>query len=76
MQILEKVRETRVAVDDEEFKPGIFCFAAPVFSHRREALYSIGISGSADMIKPWSREYGTLIREAGREASDLLGYSG
>lgn len=70
---LQRVRKERLAYDNEEYKPGIACFAAPVFNHRREVLYTIGISGSAEMIRPRLKEYGNIVRLAGIEASSLLG---
>ncbi len=74
--ILDRVRKERLASDDEEFKPGIFCFAAPIFNHRRETIFSIGISGPVERIKPHSRSFGEIVKKAAIEASGLLGYSG
>lgn len=73
LSTLQRVRKDRLAYDNEEFKPGIACFAAPVFNHHRNVLYTIGISGSAEMIRPRVKEYGNIVRLAGIEASSLLG---
>ncbi len=70
------VQRTRLAVDNGEFKPGIICFAAPVLNNRNEAQFSIGISGPSDLITPSYEEFGNLVREAGIEASMLLGNAG
>jgi len=72
-EVLKHVRINRVAYDNEEYKPGIVCVAAPVLDHRQHALYSIGISGPADLIRPHWEEYSRIVRDAGMEASGLLG---
>ena len=74
MRSLDPVRARRLAVDDEEYKKGIVCFASPVLNHRKQALFSIGISGPADLIRPHSNDFGEIVRQAGIDASLLLGY--
>jgi len=37
--------ETGVAFDDEEFSPGLFCVAMPIFTPQKELLCSISLSG-------------------------------
>jgi len=71
---LGKVRKIRLAVDDEEYRSGIVCFAAPVFNHLGEVQYSIGISGLRDAIKPFTGKFGEIVRLSGIEASEILGY--
>lgn len=75
-KILEDVRRNGLARDEEEFKRGIFCFASPVFNHRREAFCSIGISGPRNIIKPQAARLGKAVKEAAAEASLLLGCPG
>lgn len=72
---LAAVRRERIAEDNEEYKAGIICFAAPVLNNRNEAEYSLGISGPRDQVAPRRREFITLVLEAGIEASRLLGSS-
>lgn len=74
MRSLDPVRARRLAVDDEEYKKGIVCFASPVLNHRKQALFSIGISGPADLIRPHTDDFGEIVRQAGIDASLLLGY--
>lgn len=71
---LEQVRRDHLAVDNEEYRSGIVCFAAPVFDHTRKVKFSIGISGLGDLIKPNADKYGALVKQAGMDASLLLGY--
>jgi IclR family transcriptional regulator, KDG regulon repressor len=72
---LESVRTNRVAIDDEEYRPGIVCFAAPVFDYRNQACFSIGISGLRDAIQPHSKAYCDVVMQAGAEASTLMGHT-
>lgn len=46
-QEIQRVRERRYAVDDEELAPGLRCVAAPVFDHTGRAVYAISVSGPA-----------------------------
>jgi DNA-binding IclR family transcriptional regulator len=75
-QHLVLVRDERVAIDDEEYRPGIVCFAAPTFDYRKRACYSIGISGLRDAIRPYSEKYCDIVKQAGAEASALMGCPG
>ncbi len=70
---LEHVRETRLAMDNEEYKPGVVCFAAPVLDHRKRSIFSVGISGPVNLILPHTEEIGNIIKNAGIEISALLG---
>jgi IclR family transcriptional regulator, KDG regulon repressor len=72
---LAAVRRKRIAVDDEEYKAGIVCFAAPVLNNRNEAEYSLGISGPRDRMIERREEFMALVRDAGIEVSRLLGSS-
>ena len=71
---LKLVRKNRLAIDDEEYRQGIMCIAAPIFNHQSIGQFSIGISGLKDAIKPQTREFGSIIKAAGQEASALLGH--
>lgn len=72
---LDRVRKERVAYDREEYKTGIACIASPVMDHRRRAIYSIGISGPKELIIPHLDDYGAIVKQAGQEASLLMGYT-
>lgn len=74
MRSLDVVKARRLAVDDGEYKKGIICYASPVLNHRKRAVFSIGISGPADLIKPFADSFAEIVRGAGIEASLLLGY--
>ena len=71
---LKQVRRDRLAVDDEEYRPGIVCLAAPVFDHLAQARYAIGISGLREAIKPHEEAYRGIVREAGIHLSAQLGF--
>ncbi|PKL39939.1 MAG: hypothetical protein CVV44_06875 [Spirochaetae bacterium HGW-Spirochaetae-1] len=73
-RVLE-ARRDRIALDNEEYKPGVVCYAAPVLNNRGDVAYSVGISGSRDLIMPHQESYSEIIRNAGLEISSLLGYS-
>jgi IclR family transcriptional regulator, KDG regulon repressor len=71
---LKEIRKIRLAFDDEEYRSGIVCFAAPVFNHVGEVVYSLGISGLRDVIKPEKKRFGDIVKKAASEASELLGF--
>jgi IclR family KDG regulon transcriptional repressor len=75
-RVLNTVRRDRLAQDDGEHKNEIACLAAPILDHRNHVLFSIGISGPRDMIIPHFEDYKKIIRDAGIEASTLLGNNG
>ncbi|TAL29742.1 MAG: IclR family transcriptional regulator [Spirochaetes bacterium] len=70
---LATVRTLGLAKDIEEYRTGIVCYAAPVRDRRGEVRYSIGISGQCDIMRPHAKLYSGIIRDAGREASLMLG---
>lgn len=43
-KLLEKVRETGVAIEREEFQPDVCCVAAPIFAGRQEAVGALSVS--------------------------------
>ncbi len=70
---LEAIVNTKYAIDNEEYRLGVVCIAAPVFNHRGVVEYSIGISGSREQVCPKLDEYISVVKDAGAEASRLLG---
>lgn len=72
---IDEIRKNRLAVDNEEYKNDIICFAAPIFDNSNRVQYSIGISGHASLIEPYISEYSEIVRQAGMEVSSLLGSS-
>lgn len=70
---LEDIVNTKYAIDNEEYRLGVVCIAAPVFNHRGVVEYSIGISGSREQVCPRLDEYISVVKDAGAEASRLLG---
>ncbi len=72
---LARVKKDLFAMDDEEYRPGIMCIAAPVFNNKSEVQFSIGISGLKEVIKPNLKAYQKAVRDAGIKASKFLGYN-
>ncbi|MEJ5362511.1 MAG: IclR family transcriptional regulator [Spirochaetota bacterium] len=70
---LADILNNKFAIDNEEYRLGVVCVAAPVFNHRGVVEYSIGISGSREQICPKLDEYISVVKDAGAEASRLLG---
>ncbi|MCG8632362.1 MAG: IclR family transcriptional regulator [Desulfobacterales bacterium] len=69
---MASVRKDYLAVDNEEYRSGIVCIAAPVFDRAGMARYSFGISGLKAVIHPEVDVYKKIIRHAGEKASSLL----
>lgn len=68
-------RNSGYALDDEEYKAGIRCLAAPVLDHRGVAVAAIGISGPADRVTKKKLDYfSKIIREIGGNFSEQIGY--
>ncbi|MGQ9842221.1 MAG: IclR family transcriptional regulator [Spirochaetota bacterium] len=72
---LDSVVHNKYAIDNEEYRLGVVCIAAPVFNHRGVVDYSIGISGSREQICPTFDKYISIVKDAGAQASRLLGMS-
>ncbi len=71
---LKQVKKDLLAIDDEEYRTGIICFAAPIFDHNKLVQYSVGITGLRDIIRPNQETFREVVKNAGLEASRLLGY--
>lgn len=73
---LVKIRENGFATDEEELTPGVICIAAPIFNHKGEVVYCLGISGPAARINTGNRDdYTGKVRKAAELISAKLGYS-
>lgn len=70
---LDTIVHNKYAIDNEEYRLGVVCIAAPVINHQGVVDYSIGISGSREQICPKLDEYISVVKDAGAEASRLLG---
>jgi DNA-binding IclR family transcriptional regulator len=70
---LARVRNDYCAVDQEEIEPNLYCVAAPILDHRREALGAIGLAGPATRIKPRLPAYKDHVRGAARRISRAIG---
>ncbi len=70
---LARVRSDCCAMDREEIEPNLYCLAAPILDHRREAVGAIGIAGPATRILPRLPAYRDHLRPAARRISRSLG---
>jgi DNA-binding IclR family transcriptional regulator len=72
---LERVRERRYAVDNEEAVEGLRCVAAPVFDHTGRVVAAFSVAGPATRLTPKRiLEIVPLVCETSREVSFRLGF--
>ena len=73
---LEEIRRQGYAVDNQEYRDGLRCLAAPVRNHTGEVFASIGISGPASDLKEEDvPRLATIVMETANEASAALGFA-
>ena len=71
---LEGIRLRGFAIDEEEFRVGVACVAAPVLANSwAVAVYSV--SAPVDRFRRERRELNDLVLEASREAGEALGHA-
>lgn len=64
------------SVDNEEFRVGLRCVAAPVFDRRFEVVCAISVSGTPDRIPDDRvRGLGALVAKAAADLSRRMGYT-
>jgi len=74
---LSGVRETGVAFNRGEWRDQVWGIASPVLDADGRVVAAIGVSGPSDRFSPIaSARFVPLVREAGRNASALIGYAG
>ncbi|WP_142524027.1 IclR family transcriptional regulator [Raoultella ornithinolytica] len=74
---IEKVKQSLIAYDDEEFSIGVKCIAAPIFDHENSIAAAIGISGpSPRMTDDKLFEWTHLLREEAKIISFKMGWQG
>ena len=74
---LNKVRETGLAFDHEEYLTGIYCIGAPVFDVNENAVAGLGITGIISLLTPdRRRRYDRLILNCAKMVSRDIGYEG
>ena len=74
---LEKIRQTGLAYDDEEYTSGILCVGSPVFDVEGKAVAGLGITGLLQTYEN-SRKviFEQLVLECAYKVSVDIGYSG
>ncbi|MDR7080024.1 DNA-binding IclR family transcriptional regulator [Neobacillus niacini] len=76
MQELKNVRTQGYAVDNQENEPGVRCIAVPVRNHSNQVQAAISISTLVSRINNQELdEYLALLKGAGQELSEQMGYS-
>ncbi len=73
---LARVRETGLAVDNEEFISGAMCLAAPVRDHEGQVVAAVTISGPVQRMAGTVGRLEAEVKACAREISAGLGYSG
>lgn len=75
MKEIRQVSLDRLAKDDEEFRAGVKCLAAPVRNFGGDVVAAIGISGPKDRLNDVQfEEMGKLVRKTGINLSKRLGF--
>ena len=70
---IEKVRNNKVAIDNEESLSGVYCVAAPILNSKGECVAAISISAPKDrMDEKRSENFLKLISETARKCSNSL----
>ncbi|MCD6219443.1 IclR family transcriptional regulator [Candidatus Calescamantes bacterium] len=73
---LKRVKEKGVAVDNEEYREGVRCVAAPVFNSDNKVIAAIGISGPSTRISPERfSSIEEIVKDVARKLSSSLGAS-
>jgi IclR family transcriptional regulator, acetate operon repressor len=71
---LARIRESRVAYDVEESRPGLFCVAAPVFVRRRTVVGAISVTGATELAQ--ARQFAPVVRSTAMAISRALDAGG
>lgn len=69
---LKKVREKGVSIDNEEYREGVRCVAAPVFNSENKMISAMGISGPSTRI---SEEKFPFLEKIVKEIAERLSLS-
>jgi IclR family transcriptional regulator, KDG regulon repressor len=73
---LTKIREEKLAFDNEEYDIGLRCLAAPVKDSRGQVVAAISVSGPVQRLSmEVVEQYATFVKEAARQVSRRLGYA-
>lgn len=74
---LEKVRETGLAYDDEEYTSGVLCIGSPVFDVEGKAVAGLGITGLLHTYENSRKAiFEQLVLECAYRVSVDIGYQG
>ncbi|MFC7622770.1 IclR family transcriptional regulator [Microlunatus sp. GCM10028923] len=71
---LARIRESRIAYDVEESRPGLFCVAAPVFARRRTVVGAISVTGATELAQ--ARQFAPVVRSTAMAISRALDAGG
>jgi len=74
--MLQRVKSQNYALDNEDYGPGIICYAAPVRNYTGTVVAAVGCSGALAIygnIEIFTEMYGHKISETARKISGILG---
>jgi IclR family transcriptional regulator, KDG regulon repressor len=75
-QDLEQIRVRGYAVDNEEYREGLRCLAAPIRNHTGSVIASIGVSGLASSLRAEDiPDLARLVSETASQVSAALGFT-
>lgn len=73
---LDQIRQTRVAINNEEWRTGVRGLAVPILDANNVSVLSVGICGPSNRVVPeLDAMHGNLLLRAGRDLSEKLGLS-
>ena len=71
----ERVRAEGLAHDNEEYRPGVRCLAAPVRDFSGAVVAAVGVSGPASRMGPERCEaVGAVLKQVSNELSHKIGF--
>ncbi len=73
---MSRVREHGVAVDQEEFVPGVMCVASPVRDHGGAVVAAVTVSGPSQRLGPVMGALRDRVKALAAEISTAMGYAG
>ena len=75
LQHCRKAHADHLAMDNEEYRPGVRCLASPIFDFRGHIVAALGISGPAARLTPKQlARCSNLVRQCARQLSAELGH--
>ena len=72
---IQKIRKEGIAIDDEEYEPGVRNLAAPVFDSSSKVIAAIGVLAPASRLTIKKiNEVKPLVKSCSMKISEAMGY--